>query len=78
MLTLPARALPPAGGHHLHIHLHGASRDDIAALSCRYTRGSHCEEHRRDRRDVTMILAVVVLAFIAKGMFALAVTGWPA
>ena len=34
-------------------------------------------EHRRDRRDVTMILAVVVLAFIAGGMFALAVTGWP-
>ncbi len=29
-------------------------------------------------RDVTMILAAGVLAFMAEGIFALAVTGWPA
>ncbi len=30
--------------------------------------------YRRDGREVTMIQAAVVLAFIAEGMFALAVT----
>jgi hypothetical protein len=50
----------------------------VAARLAATREGAIGQRTGRDRRDVTMILAAGVLAFIAEGMFALAVTGWPA